>query len=415
MKKIGLASALACLFCTVSLKAQSTWIVDALGGGTHTTITAAVATAVNGDTIKVLAGTYTENVVVTEKLIFIGQAGAVVQSASQTFQFNTGSGGSVLSGFTLLDGDVQINSFPTNDATRIIIANNSFEDAQIDCGGVVVIASNTFYRGAANVAIYFDSPGAAGNSAVIFNNSLRQSRMRILAGYVDIVSNRIDSCGSIGIELPYVNSGVQYGNLKIVANVIDSCTTGMFFANCNVASANRVIANNVISNCPTGMSFSPSGQAWSGVFHNNVVYNSTVSSFTGTTPSTSTMNLYGNIASNCAGNASVSNSVWDYNCFFSSGTVPGGTGNISSNPLFVDPANGNFALQGGSPAINTGHPAVQYTDIDKTRNDMGVYGGTFTFTNFPGGFNAKVIDLLLSPASVVQGNNITITGKGISK
>jgi len=50
-----------------------------------------------------------------------------------------------------------------------------------------------------------------------------------------------------------------------------------------------------------------------------------------------------------------------------------GTGNIDSNPLFIN--SGNFHLQSGSPCIDAGNPSSQYNDPDGTRNDMGAYGG----------------------------------------
>ena len=46
-----------------------------------------------------------------------------------------------------------------------------------------------------------------------------------------------------------------------------------------------------------------------------------------------------------------------------------GTGNISSDPMFVDYAGGDYALQLGSPCIDTGDPTTQ--DDDETRADMG--------------------------------------------
>jgi predicted outer membrane repeat protein len=51
----------------------------------------------------------------------------------------------------------------------------------------------------------------------------------------------------------------------------------------------------------------------------------------------------------------------------------GADGNISANPIFVDPAAGNFRLGAGSPARNAGDPSL--TDANGTRADMGRYGG----------------------------------------
>ena len=48
-----------------------------------------------------------------------------------------------------------------------------------------------------------------------------------------------------------------------------------------------------------------------------------------------------------------------------------GTGNINADPLFVDPQNGDYHLQAGSPCINAGDPNPIYNDPDGTRNDMG--------------------------------------------
>jgi hypothetical protein len=76
----------------------------------------------------------------------------------------------------------------------------------------------------------------------------------------------------------------------------------------------------------------------------------------------------------------------DYTCVQGLSGGLGGTGNIGANPMFVD-ADGaddvigteddDVHLLEGSPCIDAGHPAVQYQDIDGSRNDMGAYGGPF--------------------------------------
>jgi hypothetical protein len=53
-----------------------------------------------------------------------------------------------------------------------------------------------------------------------------------------------------------------------------------------------------------------------------------------------------------------------------------GTGNLSSDPLFVNAAAGNFYLQTNSPAKNSGAPTI--FNADGSRSDMGAYGGGFT-------------------------------------
>jgi len=50
-----------------------------------------------------------------------------------------------------------------------------------------------------------------------------------------------------------------------------------------------------------------------------------------------------------------------------------GLGNIDTDPLFVNPNNGDFHLGASSSCINQGHPRI--FDSDTSRSDMGAYGG----------------------------------------
>lgn len=77
----------------------------------------------------------------------------------------------------------------------------------------------------------------------------------------------------------------------------------------------------------------------------------------------------------------------DYSCVQGWTGVLGGTGNIGTNPLFIDDdgeddtvgtIDDNLRLMENSPCINTGQPGVEYNDPDGSRNDMGAYGGPWS-------------------------------------
>ncbi|MCE9616107.1 MAG: hypothetical protein K8T26_17685 [Lentisphaerae bacterium] len=83
------------------------------------------------------------------------------------------------------------------------------------------------------------------------------------------------------------------------------------------------------------------------------------------------------------------------------GGVSAGTGNLSSDPLFVDPSGGDFRLQGASPAINAGDNAgVASVDLDNTARikattvDIGAYEAlpvyTVTLDSVPAGVGLQV-------------------------
>jgi hypothetical protein len=77
--------------------------------------------------------------------------------------------------------------------------------------------------------------------------------------------------------------------------------------------------------------------------------------------------IYGNVAADepdCSGNVN-----FTYSC--SGNDIPG-TGNISEDPLLVDPENFDYNLLFGSPCIDAGDPDSPQ-DPDGTRADMGAF------------------------------------------
>jgi len=55
----------------------------------------------------------------------------------------------------------------------------------------------------------------------------------------------------------------------------------------------------------------------------------------------------------------------------------GRNGNISQDPLFIDPNQENYHLMMDSPCRDAGNPATQYDDLDGSQNDMGADGGQY--------------------------------------
>ena len=86
--------------------------------------------------------------------------------------------------------------------------------------------------------------------------------------------------------------------------------------------------------------------------------------------------------------------------------------NVTNSSFSVD---ANTGLATGS-VINAGHPDEIYYDIDLTRNDVGCYGGSFTFSNFSlaGEISGRVyyIDM---PRRVISGNAIRIKAESYDK
>ena len=115
-------------------------------------------------------------------------------------------------------------------------------------------------------------------------------------------------------------------------------------------------------------------------FFNNVVVGNTLPSSGSYVILNGLADIRNNIiASNSGGSAlTYRAAATDYNVVWDNdaGSSLTGTGNVASNPRFVDADAGDYRLTDVySPAIDAGDPETRYEDVDGTRNDMGAYGG----------------------------------------
>jgi len=411
MKKVYLILILFVLYGTISLS-QTLRLVDQGGTpGSYPTISSAVSAANPGDTIKVLSGIYPESVVIPKKLFIIAQDSTVdVVSGANAFTFENGSSGSLLYGFTLRGNVYHPRNFEQTEP--IVIANNRFINTYVDFMNWTIIANNYFLKASIGNGINTYGSNASDKRIIVFNNTLDSCGIKLTGNHTSIIANKINNYSEYGI-LSYD----ALNDYQIIANKINNCGCGICLYGWQ-SKTNFTVSNNLITNCPIGLHYNYGPSLFTGVISNNIVYNSTVTAvlYHDGLWEGSSVYFYSNIFLNNTGNISFPASVWDYNCFNNSGNIPTpGINNITIDPLFVDPDNGDFHLQSVSPCINTGHPTLIYSDIDRTRNDMGIYGGSFTMSNYENLTGPKVIGLFTSPTQVIKGSDIIITGSGISK
>ena len=169
--------------------------------------------------------------------------------------------------------------------------------------------------------------------------------------------NFISSFGDKGISVG------EFSYPEIYNNYIENCVLGIAIKDGSIP----IIENNTIVDCGSGISSydkAGDGIGGRGSFYNGIIWNCTTS-----------INLVGD-------------STLDVGYCTIQGGWPG-VGNLTNNPLFVDPGSGDYHLQSNSPCINGGRNADWMTDaIDREGNARIIYqlvdmGGYETDVNMP--------------------------------
>ena len=132
-------------------------------------------------------------------------------------------------------------------------------------------------------------------------------------------------------------------------------------------------------------------------FHNNLVVNNSTcgaGNYNVASPAQQQIRFYNNLYFNNANNFSwymdgtrnnISFSVWQSTYGFDT------TGLNGSNPLFVDPANGNFRLQGSSPALTLGRDVLDLNRNGSTTDTISA-GAYITGTEVIGLISGAAVD-----------------------
>ncbi|HKZ86738.1 MAG TPA: choice-of-anchor Q domain-containing protein [Anaerolineae bacterium] len=376
---------------------------------TYTTIDAALEAAANGDLIRVASGAYSERLTITKTVTLEGgwnesfttrAPGASVIDAQRAGRVMTVLGlvSPTIDGFTITGGDATteisgahrgggvyidagdallVNNIITNNlaTTSAISTDVGFGGGVfVESGRVVIsanqILSNVAGAGGSNTEAYGGGVYAMGAPTLI-NNLMASNQARIGGAPFGYGGGVYVSNGVVRGNQFISNSASNGGGIAFLLNTtfegnLSRGTTGGNFI-LETGGVSR-LANNFLleTNCPTGMF--PGNSAI------QVVNNTIVGCFqgiyvpVGASPPISNNLFY----SNTTAIAGEGTPLLDYNGFWMNDTpfnVPTGTltgtHNVFSNPLFVDPAAGDYHLQIGSPMIDRGTSAgAPSTDYD---------------------------------------------------
>jgi cysteine-rich repeat protein/parallel beta-helix repeat protein len=239
--------------------------------------------------------------------------------------------------------------------------------------GNTVIRANADYEGGFAGGIYVDG----GRDIVIENNT-------------------ITGC-DLGIEIGAENAGTVTDNVKVRNNIIyENEKAGLVFggfsssvgrANDNEFRGNTLYRNNTLGESGQGRFFSGNGvsEVWiqfgdGNVFENNIVYAGSENVFVGSFDAGSSVNntfdhnLFFSDAGIAAGEFSLNGTGYTGLSAWQAGTGQDAN-SLAGNPLFTNPAAGNFHIAVASPAVNGGNagfvPDVSEVDLDGQPRKIG--------------------------------------------
>ncbi|MFC2138848.1 sugar-binding protein, partial [Bacteroidota bacterium] len=309
-----------------------------------TSIQTAINATIPGDTVLVYPGTYYENIQIYNKNIVLASKYLTTDSAHYINE-------------TVIDGSQN---------TTVLYINN----CEIEVIGFTI--QNGMNQEGAGIDIH--NSFAIFDHLVITENTAHNEGggIRFGGGIDVIIKNSVlsnNSAGNDGGAIENCCENIIIENCKFISNSANRGGAILSHGQCDIK--NSLISNNN-SDAITGRNFQ--------------IYNSTIIN--------NQNNAFG-LWENCVLRNCI---IWNNSDNYGFDDIQyslieggySGTGNINTDPLFIDPDNEDYHLQKSSPCINTGTPDtsglnIPATDLDgnpriyEGRIDMGAYEATDTF------------------------------------
>lgn len=331
------------------------------------TIQGAINAVVDGDVVLVKPGIYLENLNITSKTITVkstdGPETTIIdgQNAGTTVYFYGDHNRPELSGFTITHGSYSgiyiYKSAPLLHNNRIV-GNSGYYG-----GGLYAVG------GACGVDIR--DTEISGNSAVYYGGGIYSNVACVSVTNSKIVGNSAGMygggavgggyCGGVGINESLVednSAGIAGGGLY--SSGTRACMPGVWSQNTVIARNTAISGGGVylgvngrgslLFDTVTGNVASQGG----GFFSESSAYFNIINSIVYGNSSSPVLPTDGVFGKNILAGSNIEGTLGQ-------GYIGDGS-NISADPLFVDPTNGDYALLPGSPSIDTAVTAITYPD-----------------------------------------------------